>query len=184
MSSVPWFETPLMNAVQRDLAGWPSEKLSESSAMLRLNDATAVIFSVRQKRLFMASIHSCEFVVEGPVTRPARGKIRAHQSGWLKRQPIRFIGSKESAELAGYLNGFPNLQHTLSELDYRRFSLTFDDRGWRCCIEPWAASEVVCKMPPLRRYLKLEAQQRMLLLSVLAMINQAVSQWMAEKTND
>ncbi|MCS5959803.1 DUF3156 family protein [Klebsiella pneumoniae subsp. pneumoniae] len=33
-------------------------------------------------------------------------------------------------------------------------------------IEPWAASEVVCKMPPLRRYLRLEAQQRMLLLSV------------------
>ena len=184
MSSVPWFETPLMNAVQRDLAGWPSEKLSERSALLRLNDATAVTFSVRQKRLFMASIHSCEFVVEGPVTRPARGKIRAHQSGWLKRLPIRFIGSKESAELAGYLNGFPNLQQTLSELDYRRFSLTFDSSGWRCSIEPWAASEVVCKMPPLRRYLKLEAQQRMLLLSVLAMINQAISQWMVEKIND
>ena len=77
MSSVPWFETPLMNAVQRDLAGWPSEKLSERSALLRLNDATAVTFSVRQKRLFMASIHSCEFVVEGPVTRPVRGNIRA-----------------------------------------------------------------------------------------------------------
>ena len=99
MSSVPWFETPLMNAVQRDLAGWPSEKLSERSALLRLNDATAVTFSVRQKRLFMASIHSCEFVVEGPVTRPARGKIRAHQSGWLKCLPIRFIGSKESATI-------------------------------------------------------------------------------------
>lgn len=56
--------------------------------------------------------------------------------------------------------------------------MTFDDSGWRCGIEPWAASEVVCKMPPLRRYLRLEAQQRMLLLSVLAMINQAVSQWM------
>ena len=77
MSSVPWFETPLMNAVQRDLAGWPSEKLSERSALLRLNDATAVTFSVRQKRLFMASIHSCEFVVEGPVTRPARGASRS-----------------------------------------------------------------------------------------------------------
>ncbi len=117
----PWFETPLMNAVQRDLAGWPSEKLSERSALLRLNDATAVTLSVRQKRLFMASIHSCEFVVEGPVTRPVRGNIRAHQSGWWKRQPIRFIGGKDSAELAGYLNGFPNLQQTLSELDYRRF---------------------------------------------------------------
>ncbi len=85
-----------------------------------MNDATAVIFSVRQKRLFMASIHSCEFVVEAGD--PAvRGNIRAHQSGWWKRQPIRFIGGKDSAELAGYLNGFPNLQQTLSELDYRRF---------------------------------------------------------------
>ncbi|MBR7437257.1 DUF3156 family protein, partial [Klebsiella pneumoniae] len=54
----------------------------------------------------------------------------------------------------------------------------FDGKGWRCSIEPWAVSEVVCTMPPLRRYLRLEAQQRMLLLSVLAMINQAVSQWM------
>lgn len=53
MSSVPWFETPLMNAVQRDLAGWPCEKLSERSALLRLNNATAVTFSVRQKRLFI-----------------------------------------------------------------------------------------------------------------------------------
>jgi hypothetical protein len=33
----------------------------------------------------------------------------------------------------------------LSELDYRRFSLTIDNQRWRCCIEPWAASEVVCK---------------------------------------
>ncbi len=65
MSSVPWFETPLMNAVQRDLAGWPSEKLSERSALLRLNDATAVTFSVRQKRLFMASIQAASLSSRG-----------------------------------------------------------------------------------------------------------------------
>ena len=88
MPSVPSFSTPLMNAVQRDLAGWDSEKLSERSAVLHLNATTDVTFSVRQKRLFMASIHSCEFVVEGPVTRPAQGSIRAHQSGWWKRQPL------------------------------------------------------------------------------------------------
>ncbi|MEL0554516.1 uncharacterized protein DUF3156 [Raoultella sp. BIGb0399] len=180
MSSVPSFSTPLMNAVQRDLAGWPGEKLSERSAVLHLNASTDVTVSVRQKRLFMASIHSCEFVVEGPVSRPAQGKIRAHQSGWLKRQPVTFRGSKTAAELARYLNGFPRLQQTLSELDYRRFTFTLDDQRWRCCIEPWAASEVVCKMPPLRRYLRLEKQQRMLLLSVMSMMHQAVNQWMQE----
>jgi hypothetical protein len=38
-----------MNAVQRDLAGWDSEKLSERSAVLHLNATTDVTFSVRQK---------------------------------------------------------------------------------------------------------------------------------------
>ncbi|EJU5353255.1 DUF3156 family protein, partial [Salmonella enterica] len=44
-------------------------------------------------------------------------------------------------------------------------------------IELWAASEVVCKMPPLRRYLRLERRQRILLLSVINMINQVLNQW-------
>ncbi|BBV77724.1 hypothetical protein STW0522RAO56_37780 [Raoultella planticola] len=184
MPSVPSFSTPLMNAVQRDLAGWDSEKLSERSAVLHLNATTDVTFSVRQKRLFMASIHSCEFVVEGPVTRPAEGNIRAHQSGWLKRQPVTFRAAKPAADLARYLNLFPRLQQTLSELDYRRFSLTIDNQRWRCCIEPWAASEVVCKMPPLRRYLRLEKHQRMLLLSVMNMLHQAIGQWMAQTATE
>ena len=47
MPSVPSFSTPLMNAVQRDLAGWNSEKLSERSAVLHLNATTDVTFSVR-----------------------------------------------------------------------------------------------------------------------------------------
>ncbi len=76
MPSVPSFSTPLMNAVQRDLAGWDSEKLSERSAVLHLNATTDVTFSVRQKRLFMASIHSCEFVVEGRSPGPLRENSR------------------------------------------------------------------------------------------------------------
>ncbi|WP_241722082.1 DUF3156 family protein [Raoultella sp. HC6] len=178
MPSALWFETPLMNAVQRDLAGWHSEKLSERSAVLHLTPTAKVTYSVRQKRLFMASIHSCEFVIEGPLSRPAQGRIRAHQPGWLKRRPIRFSGREGTADLADYLNRFPNLQQTLSELDYRRFSLTCSGQRWRCGIEPWAASEVVCKMPPLRRYLRLEKQQRMLLLSVMNMLDRAIGRWM------
>ncbi|MGP7590071.1 DUF3156 family protein, partial [Klebsiella pneumoniae] len=96
MSSVPWFETPLMNAVQRDLAGWPSEKLSERSALLRLNDATAVTFSVRQKRLFMASIHSCEFIVEGEGTQKMGGKnLDQPTRGWEKKTSQIFGGKRK-----------------------------------------------------------------------------------------
>ena len=183
MHSVPWFETPLMNAVLRDLGGWHSEKLSERSAVLHLSATADVTFSVRQKRLFMASIQSCEFAIEGPVSRPCSGKIRARQSGWLRRQPVTFSGGKEADAVARYLNGFPNLRQTLSELDYRRFSFVISDERWCCRIEPWAASEVVSKMPPLRRYLRLEKNQRMLLLSVMSMLNQAMNQWMQQAEN-
>ncbi|ALR75879.1 DUF3156 family protein [[Enterobacter] lignolyticus] len=185
MRSVPCFNTPLLNAVSRDLAGWPTEKRSERSGVLRLSDSAEVTYSQRQKRLFMASIQSCEFSVEGPVNRPLQGKIRAHQSGWFTRHPVTFVAGKRAAAdaAAAWLNGFPNLQATLSELDYRRFSLMITDQKWCCTIEPWGASEVVCKLPPLRRYLRLEPQQRMLLLSVMNMVSQAMGQLMEAGAN-
>ncbi|EEG3858349.1 DUF3156 family protein, partial [Salmonella enterica] len=120
MSSVPWFKNALMNMVLRDLSGWRCEKLTEHSAVLHLNAFTQVICHVQQKRLFMASIHSCEFRVKGTINYPLQGKIRAHQPGWLKRYPVIFTGSKSTAGLISYLNRFPNLQQALSELDYRR----------------------------------------------------------------
>lgn len=117
MSSVPWFKNALMNMVLRDLSGWRCEKLTEHSAVLHLNAFTQVICHVQQKRLFMASIHSCEFRVKGTINYPLQGKIRAHQPGWLKRYPVIFTGSKSTAGLISYLNRFPNLQQALSELD-------------------------------------------------------------------
>ncbi|EAQ5757694.1 DUF3156 family protein, partial [Salmonella enterica] len=119
MSSVPWFKNALMNMVLRDLSGWRCEKLTEHSAVLHLNAFTQVICHVQQKRLFMASIHSCEFRVKGTINYPLQGKIRVHQPGWLKRYPVIFTGSKSTAGLINYLNCFPNLQQALSELDYR-----------------------------------------------------------------
>ncbi len=56
-----------MNMVLRDLSGWRCEKLTEHSAVLHLNAFTQVICHVQQKRLFMASIHSCEFRVKGTI---------------------------------------------------------------------------------------------------------------------
>lgn len=75
MFFVFWFEMLLMNVVQCDLVGWFSEKLSECSVLLCLNDVIVVIFSVCQKWLFMVSIYSCEFVVEGLVIWFVCGKI-------------------------------------------------------------------------------------------------------------
>lgn len=184
MSCAPCFDNALMNAVSRDLHGWNTEKLTEQSAALHLDASTRVTFSVRQKRLFMASIQSCEFSIEGALNRPLQGSLRARQSGWFTRQPVTFRAKRcgDAALLAAHLNTFPALQQTLSELDYRYFTLSLCGETWRCTLEPWAASEVVCRLPPLRRYLRLERHQRMLLLSVMGMISQAMARWERQAT--
>ena len=112
-----------MNAVQRDLAGPAKAERTQRAALERRHRRHLQ----RASEAAVYGQHSQLRVCRRGAGDPARARHnRAHQSGWWKRQPIRFIGGKDSAELAGYLNGFPNLQQTLSELDYRRFSLTFD----------------------------------------------------------
>lgn len=150
--------------------------------MLRLSPALTVSVTERQKRLFMASIQSCEFAIEGALAMPFRGQLTARQPGWLKRQPVIFTAARSgnTAPLARHFNRFPALRQTLSELDYRRFTFQIANGRWRCVIEPWAASEVFCRLPPLRRYLRLERHQRMLLLSVMQMINEALIRFEGE----
>jgi len=165
----------MLTALARDLAGWPLSQQNDGF-QLQLDAKQQVMIGLRTRRLFMASIISSHFSCRGeaPLTTPCR--IEVHQPGWLRRRPVRFRSRQPAGQmLAAWLNGFPQLRQTLAELDYRALSLTIDQHGWCCVIEPWAASEVICRMPPLRRYLRLEQTQRVLLLSSLKMLNEAFS---------
>ncbi len=168
-----------MNAVQRDLAGWDG-KAQRAQRVLHLNATTDVTFSVRQKRLFgqHSQLRICR---RGRSPGPLRGEF-AHQSGW--QTPAGDLsGGKTGCRPRSLPQPFSAFTATLSELDYRRFSLTIDNQRWRCCIEPWAASEVVCKMPPPPLSAP-RKHQRMLLLSVMNMLHQAIGQWMAQTATE
>lgn len=170
---------PLLALIKRDLGGWPTEIVRDSEMHLRLPASAGVILRVRRQRLFMARVESGEFAIAGAALPDAAGRIVARQPGWISRQPVTFLTRRAPslAPLAAHLNRFSSLRQTLSELDYRRFELIVDAQGWRCAIEPWGASLVVCRLPPLRRYLRLEPHQRMLLLSTLSMIEAAIAQF-------
>ncbi|MBK0097437.1 DUF3156 family protein [Erwinia sp. S63] len=167
----------ILNAIARDLAGWPLTGIN-NGYYLQLNDQLQIEIKLHSKRLFMASVHSCRFSCSGMHSSSEAYHIQIHQPGWLRRQAVEFRSRKMAGKaIAAHLNRFANLRQTLSELHYRRIELSFDTKGWHCTIEPWAASEVICRMPPLRRYLRLEKQQRMLLLSSLNMINEVLNLW-------
>lgn len=179
MPCAPCEPAPLLALVRRDLGGWPTEPTGAGQLRLRLSDTASVTLDVCRQRLFMAHIERCEFAIAGGPPLPASGRIEALQPGWFRRQPAVFRARRGDAlaPLARYLNGFQSLRQTLSELDYRRFQLIVNEEGWRCTLEPWGASLVVCRLPPLRRYIRLETHQRMLLLSALSMIAAAIARF-------
>lgn len=177
MRSARWSEPSLLRAVSADLANWQPEE-QQGRLCLTLGPGVEVWVEARRQRLFMANLWRCEFSCAGPLAERAEGRVRAHQPGWWRRQPVRFTGRGAMASaLARHLNHFPNLRQTLAELDYRQFELRMEGGAWRCVIEPWAASEVACRLPPLRRYLRLTPHQRMLLLSVLKMVAEAMARF-------
>lgn len=166
----------ILNAIARDLAGWPLTAI-DKGYRLQLNEQLQVEIKIHSKRLFMASVLSSRFSCYGLFnqTRTDICRIEVHQPGWLRRKPVEFRSRHSKGQaVAAHLNLFDNLRNTLSELDYRRIELTLDHQGWRCTIEPWAASEVICRMPPIRRYLRLDKNQRMILLSTLNMVSEAM----------
>ncbi|MEQ4530641.1 MAG: DUF3156 family protein [Mixta sp.] len=174
MSCARWSDAALLNAVERDLTGWPLIRAARQIS-LKLSSEVGVQVKVKEKRLFMAAIQSCEFTVSGRCALGQSIRLTARQPGWLRRQPVRFCVSGHPAHpLAAHFNQFNSLRQTVSELDYRRFELVVTPGRWRCAVEPWTASEVICRLPPLRRYLRLEPHQRMLLLSTLHMVAQAM----------
>lgn len=168
----------MLTALARDLAGWPLSQDSDGF-QLQLDKQQQVAIRLHTRRLFMASIISSRFSCRGAAAQTASFRIDVHQPGWLRRRPVQFRSRQPAGQAtAAWLNGFTRLCETLGELDYRSIKLEVDPHGWYCVIEPWGASEVVCRMPPLRRYLRLEQAQRVLLLSSLKMIGDAFAMLM------
>ena len=167
--------SPLLINVRRDLGGWPTEITRNAGMRLRLSETAIITLRERRRKLFMAHIDGCEFSLSGCDLLNVSGRIHARQKGWFRRKPVIFCARDAGlSALAGHLNGSASLRQTLSELDYSRFQLTFNEGTWHCTLQPWGASQVVCRLPPLQRYVSLVPRQRMLLLSVLSMINEAI----------
>ncbi|WP_165699603.1 DUF3156 family protein [Chimaeribacter californicus] len=175
MSCVHCYDNALLRRLSHDLGGWPVTAQGPQAMRLHLDEQLHITIMTRRRRLFMGEINSARFVAEGECCWQETLKVQAHQPGWLQRRPVTFHApsSPSGAQpLLAFLAAYPVLAQTLGELDYRHFSLSLAAGRWRCEIEPYAASDVVCRLPPLRRYLRLPPRQRMLLLSVLRMVAQ------------
>lgn len=163
-----------LDRLARNLAPYACERLVPGLLRLTLPQGPQIEISEQVQGLFMAHIVSHRFRLQGrcdgqPLT------LDVVTGGWLRRRGVRYLLRQRHAAAQRLLDGllrYPQIGETLAQLDFRRVRLTVNDGRWQVDIEHFAASEVVSRLPAGRRYLRLDAEQRRLLLSSLLMIGQ------------
>ncbi len=164
-----------LSRLANNLQPYACERLAPCLLRLTLAQGPVIDISEQVSTLFMAHIVSHRFQLQGNCTLKEPLTLCITAGGWLRRNGVVYRAARNDAAAAQVMAAFqryPQVGQTLAQLDFRRIQLTLVAGHWRLEIEHFAASEVVSRLPAGRRYLRLEPEQRRLLLSSLLMIGQ------------
>lgn len=145
-------------------------------AQLHLPDSCEINMEERVQRLFMAHIVTCPFHCYGPLSSNDNFSIEIKHTGLIRRSGVCFKTSSPLAIAHQWVNHLRQnvpLMALLLTIDFRRCQLTAVNQRWTFTLEHFAASDVVSRLPPSRRYLPLlSAQRKALLMSMMLMRKQ------------
>jgi hypothetical protein len=164
-----------LSRLANNLQPYACERLSPCLLRLTLPQGPVIDINEQVSALFMAHIVSQRFCLQGTCSQKEPLTLRINAGGWLRRRGVVYRATRDDAaaqRMIAALRRYPQIAETLEQLDFRRIQLTVAAGHWRLEIEHFAASEVVSRLPAGRRYLRLEPEQRRLLLSSLLMIGQ------------
>ncbi|ELX8379130.1 DUF3156 family protein [Providencia vermicola] len=162
-----------LNRLERDILPYQCEWGAPGELLIHPHGELTVQVTERVKTLFMAFIVFSRFSVTGHCGEAINAQISVKTTGSLRRKHIHFVSKDEEGQkLISLLQQYPIISQTLAELDFNDCHLHIRNGVWSCEIEPFTASELVCRIPATRRYLRLTPEQRHRLLSVLQLFHQ------------
>lgn len=169
-----------LDRLSHNLRPYACERLAASRLRLTLPQGPAIDVCEQVQSLFLAHIVTHRFRLQGRTLLAEPLVLHIITGGWWRRNGViyRTKARHDGAQrLLAMLHQYPQIAATLEQLDFRRAVLSVQDGGWQLDIEHFAASEVVSRLPASRRYLRLEAEQRRLLLSSFLMIGQLMEKY-------
>lgn len=162
-----------LNRIERDILPYQCEWGAPGELLIHPQASLTIRVTERVKTLFMAFIVFSRFSVTGRCGSAINAQITVKTRGSLKQKHVHFISKDEEGQaVVNLLKEYSIIAQTLEELDFNYFHLVIKDGVWHCEIEPFTASEMVCRMPAIRRYLRLTPEQRHRLLSALQLFQQ------------
>lgn len=171
-----------LNRLTANLQPYACERIAANQLRLTLPQGPVIEVAEQVQSLFLAHIVTHRFRLQGSACFSEPQVLNIITGGWLRRNGVVYRTKAKhdgARQLIAALQQYPQIGDTLAKLDFRRATLTITEGRWRLDIEHFAASEVVSRLPASRRYLRLEAEQRRLLLSSFLMVSQLM-----EKCNE
>ncbi|OLS61689.1 DUF3156 family protein [Pseudomonas putida] len=139
----------------------------------RFSLAGGVEFEVRERTESQLLMHIvvCEFRLQCSAASEGAATLEVHHTGAIRRSGL---GWKQKGGEAGLMDRLRQrleqdqcLYQALMPLDFKRLRLERAEGQWTLVLEHMGGSEVVNRMPAFRRYIRVDSQQRELLLSAL-----------------
>lgn len=188
----------VLQKLEQNLLPYEVDYLSPNSYVFSPVDGLVVTVKEAVRPLFLGHISTAQFMTTGmlssgalriegddEVKRSKEGVCLSEYSqffecnfqakGWVKYSGIRMLckGNQQiKLSLCALIDLHPEFKVELSKLDFTKATLLIRGLKWQYTVQHYAASEVVGRMPPVRRYVQLTPQQRQYLLNNLLMMQQ------------
>lgn len=158
----------LLSRLHADLPGFECVRIDGAAAEFS-SAKRGLAFRVdeRVESHFLMHVVVAQFSFAIAATSGGPARIRVRHTGALARRGVEFIGAAEEAVLSS-LRTDATLIAALMPLDFTHCEIIRDGTGWRVRLQHYGASEVVGRVPMLRRYVPLPAVQRDALLATFA----------------
>lgn len=136
--------------------------------------AGGVEFEVRERTESQLLMHIvvCEFHLSCSARSEGVATLVLHHTGAIRRAGLGWKQHGGEAglleQVRGRLEQDRSLYDALMPLDFKRLRLERAQDRWTVVLEHMGGSEVVNRMPAFRRYIRIDPQQRTLLLRALA----------------
>lgn len=156
-----------------DLGGRCTSDRDGAQAELSTTDgALRIHVCEKVQSQFMMHVVTLEFGLRIPCALANTYVVDICHTGMLRRRALEFKVKRgargDFQTLLLRLSGSTVLSETLMLLDFQRCQVIAGASGYRVCIEHYGASEVVTRMPALRRYIRLTQVQSGALLDALS----------------
>ena len=173
-------EGRLLHLLAADLPGYWVEQASPGRArFVPVNGGPVIEVRERVHRRFLGHDEVAQFEVRTAVAVGLPARLQIRHTGRLRRGGVRVDvvqGDDPVRELAAVLQRDGAFVAAVTPLDFTRFDLARDGPEWVATVELTAASYVSLVLPPIRTYVRLEAEQRVALVDSLSALRTVIRQ--------